>query len=271
MRWKEIIMERAATPRGASKYIGKTGRVYYITHTSEGSVVNCRAMLAGTRPTEPLRTKVANVGVVCEDRDDGKRNNIRVVSWRSFVEPYCRRDGLLNAMYDHLDNHGYVVYPADGSIGQANLQAQSADAKAFWAARKVRTTETKLLPVSEDELHGWGKYNIWANAKQVGDLPVLKSVDKLYGMRSPLLVLWEKQYAKFLAQVGVTFGEHGYRLTLNIDAGEWHDWTGFCFPYRRSENYLELAYYDVQRFGRFLDVAGIRKALLQVDDVLNTL
>lgn len=270
MRWKEIITERAATPKGASKYIGKTGRVYYLSHMAEGSVVNCRAMLAGTSPNEPLRRKVANAGVVCQDRDDGKRNNIRVYSARSFVEPECRRDGLLNAIYDHLTNHGYVVYPADGSIGDRALQAQSKDAKAFWAARATRTTETKLLPVSDAEFYGWGEYNIFAHATEVGGMPVLKE-NKLHGMPNPLLVLWEKQYAKFTAQVGVTHGEHGYRTTLNIDAGEWHDWTGFCYPYRRSANFFELAYYDVQRFGRFIDMGGIRKALLQIDEAVRRL
>lgn len=218
MRYREIISERA-TPKGASKFVSpKTSQVFYITHRTDGGTVQCHAYAPANSPYEPLRRKVGVASCEMVDRNgEPGRNNVRVYSSKTFVEPEFRRHGLLNAMYDHLDAHGYVVYPANGEIGDNLLQAQTDDAKKFWAARKARASETRLEPTSEAEVHGWGKFNPYANATSFGGLPVIRS-ENVHGYQYPMLILWEKQYSSGLQSVGIMYDpERGYRCVARFE------------------------------------------------------
>ena len=221
MRYIELF-ERAAISKGVSKY-ESDGELFYITHrVEEPFAVHCNAYVAGKTYKDQNRTKVAVASCTMQDRPhDNTRNNVRVYSDKSFVEPEYRRYGLLSAMYDHLENYGFVVYPANGEIGDKNLQAQSADAKAFWNKRKTATPK-KLIPSNDTEM--WEVNKKWTDADSFEGMPVIEKID-VRGYQNPVLVLWSKSFSSGTQKVGVTYTtERGYRcVVLLVDKEGTHD------------------------------------------------
>ena len=86
------LSERAATAKGASKFIGKAGQVFYIQHREEGRDVICTAYAAATTPYEPLRQLAGKTHVVAvDDAFDQSRNNVLVYPFNSAVQPQWQR------------------------------------------------------------------------------------------------------------------------------------------------------------------------------------
>lgn len=262
MRYYDLL-ERAATAQGSSKFVGKNGVTFYINHrVDEPSMVHAHAYVAGTTPFEPNRRKIGVASCTMIDRTyDPERNNVRVYSDKSYVDPEFRRYGVLGAMYDHLGKYGFVVYPASGEIGNAALQAQSDDAKAFWAARQ-RRPEAKLIPVGDAEFWGWN--SPFGTADEVVGRPVLEKL-KLEGNSYPMLVLWQKQYATGgIQRVGVMYdNERGYRPVLMItdrQLGTMHD-----FPYVRDDGSIRIYYANMERKLRPGTASAIRAVETMLD------
>ena len=265
MLYREVIVERAATAKGSSKFIGKGGQVFYIDHREEGSEVICMAYAAANNAYEPLRQKVAKTICVMVDRPhDPGRNGVRVYPFGSVVNPEWRRYGVLGAMYDHLEQHGFIVYPATGEVGERTMQAQSDDAKAFWAARQRRTSHPRLLPVSEAERYGWRQFNPFAIVDKFGNLPVIGTV-KLPGYQYPMLVLWEKSFTSGPQRVGIMYDpERGYRIAVSIadpKYGEEQD-----LPYVR-DGVIQFYYRWMDTRAKAGTIAVIRKiaAMIETD------
>jgi hypothetical protein len=265
MRLAETIIqlnEYAATPSAISQYIGKrSGRTYYLRHRTDSDMVHCSAHLAADNAFEPLRQKIAVTSCsIVGNQYDPSRNNISVYPNKSFVEPQCRRDGVLEAMYDHLTLYGFVVYPADGSIGHPSLQAQSDDAKGFWAKRGNRTGATKLKPASEADANGWN--NPFVNADIVCGKPVIAKL-KMDGRDKPALILWQKDFTSGRQSVGVTMSEHGYRVALIVQS------------LKHNETYSETVFINdgaISYYYKFLDKmvkSGTVKVMLAVDRMLD--
>lgn len=232
MRYQDILAERAATERGASKYVSpKTGAVFYITHREpNGGEVVCEARVAGTTAYQPLRALAGRVICTMHDRPhDPGRNGVRCIVYKAAIEPEFWRQSVYSAMLDHLETYGYIVYGANGEIGNPVLQTQSDLAKAFWQDRRSRRSTVKLSPVSEAEVHGFGRYNPFAHAAQVAGLPVLEEVDAS-GYQYPLLVLWQKAFARGMQQVGVIYDpERGYKAAVRVDDPRWGQATDTFF------------------------------------------
>lgn len=229
-------------------------------HISKDGMVNCRAYVAAQTPFQPIRKQIGSAGVVTLDSANSKdRNNVRCYSAGSFVKPEFRRDGVLNAMYDHLDNHGFVVYPADGTVGEKFAQAQSDDAVAFWKKRKARTSETKLVPATDAELWGWN--DPMKTPTEMLGMPVREQI-RINGYAEPMLLLWEKTYAKYLVQIGAIFlPDRGFRIIGRIKgAGDYDCWDSIAFV--DSDNRVVFSSYDTA-FDRRLP-SGARTVLEKI-------
>ncbi len=197
-----------------AKITGKrTGDTYYLTVIKNSNGLNTKAYRGATTPFEPLRQIVGAASFYIYGKD--------VLSANSTVEENCRREGLLEAMYDLVETEGWSVHPADGSVGPYEVQAQSDDAKAFWKTRKKRTTKAALLPCTEDEFHGWD--NPYWDAAEVLGRPVHEQI-KIAGEKYPMLVLWGHRYTNNEQRVGVIYGrERGYQGAVMIRQAGRHD------------------------------------------------
>ncbi|RYE95161.1 MAG: hypothetical protein EOO77_43410 [Oxalobacteraceae bacterium] len=203
------LLERS-TLKAYSRY-DERGPVFYISHRPAHGGVLCEAYVALENIFRPAREKVAQTLVIPEGPQIAGANGMNVVPYKSVVEDQYKRFGLYTAMLDHLEAHGYIVHPADGSIGDAALQAQSSEAKAFWAARKQRTRETRLAPASEDEFHGWKQFDRLASLTHIGDLPILEKDGS-----PPFMTLWKKEYRDSVQEVGLQNVNHGSGRALRL-------------------------------------------------------
>lgn len=223
------LLERAATIKGYSKFIDKFGEIFYIGHRVDQGIneVICTAFFAANSPFAPLREKVGFVRCVMKGEIYSNNNNVPVYSDDTKVDALYRRRGLLSAMYNHLDYFGFVVYPADGSIGNKKLQSQSDDAKAFWKNRK----ETNNTIVSERDFYGWD--NPFKNANEVFGLPVIEKID-ISGYPNKLLVIWNKTFKSGKQNIGFMYdAERGYRVGIMLTDKEGYGIDDF--PFYRDE------------------------------------
>lgn len=87
-------------------------------------------------------------------------------------------------------------------------------AKAFWARRVSGGSDTRLDPMSDDERHGWRRFNRFACAKEVAGMPLIAQVG-MPGHQYPMRVLWQHACAGGAQQAGVMFDpETGYAAAL---------------------------------------------------------
>lgn len=182
----------------------RTHQTYYIGHSFSDDLT-VRAFLANqTNSCRPLRMLVGRGSF-------SRASPTTLWSMGSHVEAQCRRDGLLSAMYDHVEANGFEIIPADGKTGSPELQTQSLDGKAFWATREHHAPV--IQSCSQREFEGWD--NPFVNADEALGRSVHEKIN-IEELPNPLLVLWGRHFSGGEQRVGVTYGPQGYAAAVLI-------------------------------------------------------